>query len=86
MNRKPSLRVVMTEGMEMVPKIGSLFNCWFYNPVTIFSLCLFAHAYHVVFQLVKKFSYLYLTVVFCMYMDRLVCSNIDINKEAIREK
>ena len=29
---------------------------------------------------------LYLTVFFLMYMDELVCSNSDRNKEAIREK
>ena len=33
-----------------------LFQCWYYNPVAIFSLCLLAHAYNVEFQLVKKTS------------------------------
>ena len=31
-----------------------VFQCWYYNPVVILSLCLLAHAYHVEFKLVKK--------------------------------
>ena len=45
---------------------ASLFHCWYYNPVTTFSLYLLAHDYHVAFQLVKKFSSLDVTVVFLM--------------------
>ena len=58
---------------------ASLFHCWYYNPVAISSLYLLAYVYHVAFQLVKKFSYLYVTVFFIVYMDKLVCSNSDIN-------
>ena len=59
------------------------FHCWYYNPVAIFSLCLLAHAYHVEFKLVK---FLDVTVLFLMYMEKLVCSNGDSNKETIREQ
>ena len=65
---------------------ASFFHCWFYNPFTNFSLCLLDNVYHVVFQLVIKFPYLDVTVVFFMYMDKLVCSNSDSNQESIREK
>ena len=34
---------------------ASLFHCWYYNHVAIFSLCLLNHVYHVAFQLVKFF-------------------------------
>ena len=47
---------------------SSPFHCWYYNPVAIFSLHLFAHVYHVAFQLVIMFSFLDVTVVFFMYM------------------
>ena len=62
-----------------------LFHYWYYNPVSIFFLCLSSYAYHVEFQLAKKSS-LDVTVFFLMYMHKLVCSNIDRNKEAIREQ
>ena len=51
---------------------ASLFHCWCFNPVATFSLCLLARAYHVAFQLVKKFSSLDVTVGFLMQMDKLV--------------
>ena len=41
---------------------ASLLHSWYYNPVTIFSLFLLAYSYHVAFNLVKKFSYLDVTV------------------------
>ena len=64
---------------------ASILHFWYYNSVTIFSLRLLAYAYHVEFQLVKKNSSLYVTVFFLIYMDKLVCSNSDSNKEDIRE-
>ena len=40
--------------------------------------------YHVVFQLVKNCLYMNVTVVFLMYMDKLVCINSDSDQEVIR--
>ena len=74
------------EGMARMPIFASLFNCWCYNNVTTLFLCPLAHAYHVTFQLVKLFSPLDVTVVFLMYMDKLLCRNSEIIQEAIREK
>ena len=62
-----------------------LFHLWYYNPVAIFSLCLLDRAYDVAFQLLKKFSSLYLILVFLMYMYKLVCRISDRNQEAIGE-
>ena len=45
---------------------ASIFCCKYNNPVDIFSLLLLAHAYHVVFHLVKKNPLLDVTVVFLM--------------------
>ena len=59
---------------------ASLFNLWFYKPVSAFSIFLLAYAYHVVFQFMKKYSSLGVTVVFLIYIDKLFCSNSDINK------
>ena len=36
-------------------KNASLFRCWYYNHVNIFSIYLLAHAYLVEFQMVKSF-------------------------------
>ena len=58
---------------------ASIFHFWCYNPVAILSLGLLAHAYHVEFKLVKKFSSMDVTVV------QLACSNSDRNQEAIRD-
>ena len=55
MNRKSSLSMILMEGVAMVPKFFAyIFHCWYYNAVTIFSLCLLARAYHVSFQLVEN--------------------------------
>ena len=54
---------------------SSLFHCWYYNPVAIFSLCLLSHVYHVAFQLVKKVLSLDVNVVFFVYMEKLVFIN-----------
>ena len=43
---------------------ASLFRCWHHNPVATLFLCHLAHAYRVVFQLVKKKLSLDVTVVF----------------------
>ena len=59
---------------------ASLFHFWHHNPVTTFSLCLFAHAYHVELHL-RFSSSLYKTVVLLMYMKKIVCSNTDSDQE-----
>ena len=86
MNSKSALRVMVMEGMEMVSNVfASIFNCWSYNPVISFYLCLISHVYRGAFQLVKKCSSLDVTVVLLMYMDKLVCSNSDIDQELIKD-
>ena len=74
------LVVVVMVGIEMVPKLLHLSST---AGTTImlpfFPLCLLDHAYHVEFQLVKKS--LDVTVLFLMYMDKLVCINSDRNQE-----
>ena len=67
------------ENMEMVTKFLRLSSN--YGATTLSSL-----SPHVAFQLVKKKSSLGVTVVFLVYMDKLVCSNSDSNQEAIREQ
>ena len=58
----------------------------YYNPGPIFSLYLFARAYHVEFKLLKKVSSLDVTVFFLVYMDKLLCIEINSNQEAIGEQ
>ena len=53
---------------------SSLFHCWYYNPVAIFSLYGIS---------VGEKKFLGVTVLFLMYMDKLVCSKSDINQEVI---
>ena len=77
---------MVMEGVEWCDFFAYLFHCWCYNPVAIFYLCLFAHAYHVEFQMVNKFSYLEVTEVFLMHMEKLVCSNSNSNQEEIRKQ
>ncbi|KAL3941650.1 MAG: hypothetical protein SGBAC_004025 [Bacillariaceae sp.] len=52
---------------------STLFRCWCHNPVSTFSLCLLAEAYHVSFALVKRFSQVDdVSVGFLMQIDKLV--------------
>ena len=63
-----------------------LFHFWYSNPIAIFSLRLLAHAYHLEFQLVRKFSSMNVTVFLLTYMDRLLFSNYDSNQEVTGEQ
>ena len=73
-------------GMDVIGAKGfaSLFHCSYYNLVTILSLFILAHSYDVKFQLVRKFSSLDMTVVFLIYMKKIVFINSDSNQEEIR--
>ena len=86
LNRKSALRV-MGDGRHGngAKYFASLFHCWCYNPVVIFSLCLLAHAYHVGLSWQKNAS-LDVTVLFLTQVGKLVCSNSDSNKEVIRDQ
>ena len=46
-----------------------LLHLWCDNPVAILSLCIIYNAYHVVFQLVKYFLSMDITVVLVVYMN-----------------
>ena len=85
MNSKINVRQIVMGGMLIFPKCLRI-KILVRNHVTTFSLCLLAHACHVVFQLVKTFSSLDITVLFLVYMDKLVCINIDSDQGAIRQK
>lgn len=49
-----------------------LYNCWVHNPVSTFSLCLLAQAYHLSARLILKFAETDITVGFLMQIDKLV--------------
>ena len=52
-----------------------LFQYWREKPIFIFSLCILAHACYVEFKLAKTISSLYVTLVFFVYMYKLVYRN-----------
>ena len=58
---------------------ASIFHLWCHNSVTNFSLYLLSHSYHALFNLVKMFLYIYVTEVFLVYFEKLVCSNSDVD-------
>lgn len=64
-----SSRQKVREGTKV---FSSLFQCWSYNPVATFSLCLLAQAYELSFLLIKRFSKLEVTVGFLMQINKLV--------------
>ena len=77
---------MVNKGMEMVPNFFHLSSTDSTTTLSPFSLCLLAHAYHMPFQLVKNISHLDVTVIFLMYMAKLVCTNSDSNQKAIKEQ
>ena len=85
MNRKSALRVVLMEVIEMVPNILYIYStsgtisCRHFLPMPPCSFlpCLI---------LVGEKPSIYVTVFFLMYMDKLVYSNSDSNKEEIKEQ
>ena len=83
---KPSLRVMLMEGMAMVPKFLHISSTSGTKILLLFIplppwLCLPCGI-----SVGENKLSLDLTAVFLVYMDKLVCINSDINQEAIREQ
>ena len=84
MNRKSAYRVIVTEAMEMAPKtfhLSSTAGTTILSPFISMPPC---SCLQCGISVVENIS-LDVTVLFSMYIDKLLCSNSDRNKEAIRD-
>ena len=86
MNRKLYLRMMVMEGMAMVPKLLHIYS----NAGTAILPPFYPYA-SLLMPTMWNFSWwekssLDVTVFFLMFMDKLVCINSYINKEAIRDQ
>ena len=86
MNVKPYLRVMVKEGMAMITKFLHLYSIdatTILSPFSPYDSLLMPSMW---ISAGEKKSSMNVTAFFLVYMDRLVCSNSDKNKEDIRDQ